>query len=217
MSRKNTPSEGLDFYPTPAWCVDAIIPEMLKELGRTVIARKSARQPLGCILEPGTGNGIILQRVAEATRPFGYDHFVGVEINEASATACTMSGLRVEVGDYMSSPPPDDTVDLVIMNPPYGGTRNTAQLFIDKALREVCDGGAVFALLRSSWLLDGAKRHGRIKWMKNEVGFPTKIFGLTQRPSFTGNGKTDGATYCWMMWRKGNFPKSIEYNILEIL
>lgn len=216
MSRKNTPSGGTDFYPTPAWCVDVIIPEVIKEIGRTVIARKSARQELGCIFEPGAGNGVILERVADALRPFGYDHFLGNEIDESFASDCEMRGMQMEVGDYLGMPKASPVIDLVVMNPPYGGAMNTAQRFIDKAIREVCDGGAVFVLLRSSWLLDGAKRHGRTKWLKNDVGMPTKIFGLTRRPSFTGNNKTDGATYCWMMWRKGNFPKTIEYQILEV-
>lgn len=216
MSRKNTPSLGLDFYPTPAWCVDIVIPEVMKELARTVTLRKTHKDFLGCIFEPGTGDGVILERVANAVRVFGYDHFTGVELNEAAAIDCTMRGMEVVAGDYLSTDPPSSSIDLVIMNPPYGGSRNTAQMFIDKAMREVCYGGAVFVLLRSSWLLDGGKRHGRMKWLKNVVGLPTKVFGLTKRPSFTGNGKTDGATYCWMMWRKGNFPSHIEYHILEV-
>lgn len=95
------------------------------------------------------------------------------------------------VGDYLTQSLVKK-YNTVITNPPY----TLAQEFVEKALRDVEDGGEVIMLLRLNFL--ESKKRAEF-WKQNP---PSHIYVLTKRPSFTGKG-TDATGYGWFVWTKG--------------
>ncbi len=55
----------------------------------------------------------------------------------------------------------------------------------------------VAALLRLGFLASATRKN-----LFATVGIPD-VYVLAHRPSFTGNGKTDGADYAWCVWGPG--------------
>lgn len=82
-------------------------------------------------------------------------------------------------------------VDMVVTNPPY----SLAQEFVTKALGEA---DVVIMLLRIGFL-ESMKRWEW--WQENPI---SSLLVLSQRPSFTDDGKTDGSGYAWFVWDKKN-------------
>lgn len=80
-------------------------------------------------------------------------------------------------------------VDCVITNPPF----SLAKEFIEKSLKEA---RVVIMLLRINFL-ESKKR--RALWEEFPVDH---LVVLSKRPSFTGDGKTDGTGYAWFIWDK---------------
>lgn len=91
--------------------------------------------------------------------------------------------------DYLNTP--YNHVDCILTNPPY----SLAQEFVDKALGEA---DVVIMLLRLGFL-ESMKRNEW--WQENSI---TSLMVLSQRPSFTEDGKTDGSGYAWFVWDKKN-------------
>lgn len=78
-------------------------------------------------------------------------------------------------------------VDCVLTNPPY----NLAQEFVEKAHK---DADVVIMLLRLGFL-ESTKR---VEFWKE---YPVDhLVTLSKRPSFTDDGKTDGAAYAYFIW-----------------
>lgn len=82
-------------------------------------------------------------------------------------------------------------VDCIITNPPY----SLAQEFVTKALE---DADVVIMLLRLGFL----ESQTRNKWWQDNK--PSSLMVLSQRPSFTEDGKTDGSGYAYFVWDKKN-------------
>ena len=78
-------------------------------------------------------------------------------------------------------------VDLVLTNPPY----KYATEFIEQALSHA----KTVIMLCKLDLMGAADR--RIFW-KNHP--PKNMITMNQRPSFTGDGKSDGCVYAWYVW-----------------
>lgn len=93
-------------------------------------------------------------------------------------------------------------VDRVISNPPY----SLAQEFATKALGEA---DVVIMLLRLGFL-ESMKRW---EWWQDNA--PSSLLVLSQRPSFTEDGKTDGAGYAWFVWDKKNTLNLKPFYFLE--
>lgn len=91
--------------------------------------------------------------------------------------------------DYLTTEYPEK--DIIITNPPY----SLAQEFVTKALTEA---PVVVMLLRLGFLASQKRK----EWLKANP--PTSLIVLSKRPSFTGDGKTDGADYAWVVWDKLN-------------
>lgn len=79
--------------------------------------------------------------------------------------------------------------DVIVTNPPY----SLAQEFVTKALGEA---DAVVMLLRLGFL----ESMRRYEWWKDNP--LDHLVVLSKRPSFTEDGKTDGAGYGWLIWDK---------------
>lgn len=78
-------------------------------------------------------------------------------------------------------------VDAIITNPPY----SLAQAFVEKAHK---DADVVIMLLRLGFL----ESMKRFEFWKQ---YPLHhLITLSRRPSFTEDGKTDGAGYAWFVW-----------------
>ena len=91
--------------------------------------------------------------------------------------------------DYLKTEYPPQ--DAVVTNPPF----SLAQEFVTKALTEA---PVVIMLLRVGFL--GSQK--RQEWLNKNK--PTSLIILSKRPSFTEDGKTDGAEYAWFVWDKEN-------------
>lgn len=77
----------------------------------------------------------------------------------------------------------------IVTNPPF----SLALEFCDHAIKHAPN---VFMLLRLNFL---ASRKRRDWWRRNP---PNALFILSERPSFTENGKTDATDYGWFYWGK---------------
>ncbi len=83
--------------------------------------------------------------------------------------------------------------DVIITNPPY----NIAEDFIKKGMDDLKDGGMMILLLRINYL--GSQRRHKSLWT-NEKYIPKAIITLAERPSFTGDGKTDMTEYAFYVF-----------------
>jgi hypothetical protein len=77
--------------------------------------------------------------------------------------------------------------------------------FIERALREAPEDADVAFLLRLNFL--GSQRRAAF-----HRSFPSDVYVLPRRPSFTGGG-TDATEYCWMVW---GAERGGRWSILEI-
>lgn len=77
--------------------------------------------------------------------------------------------------------------EAIVTNPPF----SLAMEFCQHAVQLSPN---VFMLLRLNFL---ASRKRRAWFLDNE---PSALFVLSDRPSFTGNGKTDATDYAWFYW-----------------
>jgi len=83
-------------------------------------------------------------------------------------------------------------VNTIITNPPF----NIALEIIEKALKDVADGGEVIMLLRLNFL--GAQKRKKF-WQSAPL---KNIYVLTKRPCFI-NGKSDSIEYAWFVFQRG--------------
>ncbi len=175
--RKKTVRAKHDFYETPAWCIDAIVPHL-----------PLTGEPI--ILDAGSGTGAISARLA-AINPKA--EIIAIEKQPELVEKSRARGLNnVEFRRACFLNDELDTLrapDLVIMNPPFGFAMN----FVVRALQIVKRGGTVCALLRLPWLASKSRREFHKK-------HPSDIGVLTKRPSFIGGGKTDATDYAWFLW-----------------
>jgi len=82
-----------------------------------------------------------------------------------------------------------DEASCILTNPPF----SLALEFCDHAINHSPN---VFMLLRLNFL---ASRKRRNWWNAHK---PAALFVLSERPSFTDNGKTDATDYAWFYWGK---------------
>lgn len=195
MSATRLPrTKRLDFYATPAWCVEAIVPHVAKAL--SVRDRNNGKRPTPeswTIVDAGAGDGAICNTVRRALRQ---SHVFGVEIDPAKAIAApqsiTSDVAQIVTGDWLTDgwTSEDDDIDAVVMNPPFSQARE----FVERALEIVRPrGGVVFALLRLGWMAGKCRA-------SFHADNPSDVYVLSRRPSFTGGG-TDSTDYAWFAWR----------------
>lgn len=138
-----------------------------------------ARLRPGLILDPCVGDAAIVDVVEEYLKGLPFEmqcSWLTIDIRPTlSAMLCA---------DYLRSEPiPAHTC---IMNPPF----SKALAFAQKATREC---GHVYMLQRLSWM----QSPERAEWLRDH---PFDLYVLPERPSFTGDGKTDSAGYGWYRW-----------------
>lgn len=169
-----------DFYETPRWCIEAILPHLPLERA-------------GLVVDAGSGTGAISAAVAAK---FPRLEIIGIEKDEGLVNQARARGLFAAeflTGNFETWTPPKAVDGLtVIMNPPY----SRALEFVQHALAIAKRGGTVTALLRGAFKAGRgrAEFHGK---------HPSDEFVLAKRPSFTGNGSTDATEYSWFVWGPG--------------
>jgi hypothetical protein len=171
-----------DFYATPPWCTDAILPHLPTG---------------GVILEPSCGDGAILARLAASAAPSRL-HLVGVELHPGRAEqargrvlgAYIMEGDFLTRGEEIAALYPD--LCLIIGNPPF----SLAMSFVEAALRLAAPTRATVAMLLRLAFLESIERQAF------HAVHAADLYPLAKRPSFTGEG-TDSAAYAWWVWGPG--------------
>lgn len=175
-TNRGTTRKEADFYPTPLDVVH-------KYLKADPIAR------LHCsILEPCAGNGNIIN----VLRNRGHTYIDAVEIRKGEKETLEKIANNVYICDFLTMEGIENKYDVIITNPPY----NKAQEFVEKSLDIIKPSGKVVMLLRTNFL-ESQKRYDF--WQKNP---PSRLYVLSQRPSFTGKG-TDATSYSWFVWDRG--------------
>jgi hypothetical protein len=99
-------------------------------------------------------------------------------------------------GDYLTMETRTD-YDIIITNPPF----NIAQQIIEKAMRDVQEGGYVIMLLRLNFLGGQCRKEF---WEKYP---PQRIYVHRKRMSFQDKGGTDSIEYMHCVWQKGENKK----------
>ena len=141
----------------------------------------------GDVLDPCAGDGSLLEVLGAAS-----DDVRGIEIDEGRSLACRSKIIRCVTGDALamswSSPA------LIITNPPF----SLAMEFVVKSLVTALPyGGTVAMLMRINWLAS----QERAAFHK---AYPSDVYVLPRRPSFTGDGKCDSTDYGWFLWAPGS-------------
>lgn len=166
------PRRENDLYPTPRGLVRALIPLLVWNT------------PNPSVLDPGAGGGVWGQEVA---RYHQYARVTGVELDEKFARP---TGYHQWVtGDYLAWDS-GERFNIILGNPPY----SLAKEFVDHSHQLLAPGGRIAFLLRLEFL--GAQK--RREWW--EDGHLSRLIILSRRPSFSGDGNTDGSEYGIYVW-----------------
>ncbi len=173
----------LDAYQTPP------------ALARAICRRLAALIPTpSLIVEPSAGQGAF---VAGARAAWPDAPVLAVDADARCAEPCAAVGaLNFLEGDWVErsrdvrhGPGPM----LILGNPPY----SKAQAHIEAALAIMRPGDHLALLLRLAFLCGQA----RTKTLWARPGFKY-LLPIAQRPSFTGNGATDGSEYAVFLWQR---------------
>jgi SAM-dependent methyltransferase len=187
-----------DFYPTPDDLVRAALTRCISCHGRDV-------------LDVGSGTGV-WGRVAREVWPDS--RIVGVESNAARIATSRAAGELdaydlVLWADFLKARLPMG-FSMIVGNPPY----QLAEEFVMRSLELLKSGGAVCFLLRLAFM----ESQGRYDRMFSGNARPGAIFPLVERPSFTGDGRTDATAYAVFVWYheflmrpRGNPPTSLHW------
>ena len=152
--------------------------------------RLNEREPCR-VLEPSVGGGAFLDFVSLHHAVFACDidhNAEGLKIpGKFDSFVCDF--LQLECDD----------VDWIIGNPPY----SDAERHCIHAIKNARNGVAF--LLRLGFLASAKRKQF---WKEYP---PTRVIVLSERPSFTGDGKTDGQEYAFFVWEKGAERMPIEW------
>jgi predicted RNA methylase len=146
-----------DFYETPVWVTELVLPKLGAIAGKTV-------------LDPFAGRGAILDVCTRA----GAKRTIAIEIDSARSKACCKPARSVHLGDTfgLGGARFDEPLDLIITNPPFSRTLEAVEWCLARA-----DGRPVTVLLRLAFLesLERAPFHRK---------HPADVHVLARRPSF---------------------------------
>jgi len=171
-----------DNYPTPAWCVDALL--------------DSVRVPRRPIVEPAAGAGAIVRRLLERARKVSHAIELRAECRPALEAVVAHLEPRdrplIVINDWLQiSATWSDCggwrKHIAVGNPPY----SLAEPFAAACLR-VCPWVAL--LLPLGFLASSSRRAFWAAWPLGT------LVVLSRRPSFTGDGRTDSTDYAWFIW-----------------
>jgi len=160
-----------DFYETPEWCTRALMEFLFHYIeGYNII-------------EPCAGHGAISKIIKE------YHPECTMIQYELNRNKKLQKYGDVTFGDFFKNSVYDESIDAVITNPPF-----TYSLEFIDTCRKNYPLADVTMLLPLSFL--GSQKRN-LWWKKNK---PNRMIYLSDRPSFTGDGKTDSSVYAWYQW-----------------
>jgi hypothetical protein len=170
--------QGVDYFPTPAWCTRALL--------------QALPLPGGIWLEPAVGGGAIIT-AAEQGNHRASRRWLACDIRDVRGLPY-VEPEDLRIGDFLDPatcaglPQPD----VIITNPPY----SHAARFAARCL-EVAAGRAWVVLLLRMAFLESAERAPFLRRC------PPDLIPLSDRPSFTNGTDTDSAAYGWFVWPPG--------------
>lgn len=85
------------------------------------------------------------------------------------------------------------SADVIISNPPF----NLAERFIVKSIDDLKPDGMLIFLLRLNYM--GSQKRFESLWQQEKYT-PKQVITLVQRPSFTGDNKTDATEYAFFVF-----------------
>ncbi len=168
-----SPRRALDFYETAPWMTKGLLTRLLP-----------CWSPFTTVYEPCAGDQSIVHVVREMI-PSTTVYTNDIDSNRRTDTHEDATQRSAWWRHH----------DLTVSNPPFNGALPIVQHAVTAS-----PNGIVAMLLRLSFLepTKGTTRHpGRATWLKAN---PPKHLIVTQRYSFTGNGKSDSVTTAWMIW-----------------
>lgn len=175
-----------DYYSTPEWVTES------------ALNRFETRYPdmsWDRVLEPAAGNGAIT-RVMRRKRQV--KHLTTVEIMPSRSIALKLYTRpnRHYAGDFRSfanlEARKGTKYSVILTNPPF----SHAEAFVMRSLSLLRPDGYLALLLRLAFLesQERAEMHRK---------YPSDVFVLPRRPSFTGDGQSDMSAYAWFVWGPG--------------
>lgn len=169
-----------DAYYTPSKPIRIILRRLADDIARLK----------GDILEPSAGAGSVVKELLA----IGIDpiRIVAMDIDPVAATKCFALGVETHHKDFLQSRGLA-RFSLVIGNPPYKD--DLPEQFVRHVLSQPYEGDRMVCfLLRLNWLGSQARAAFHRE-------FPSSVYVLPERPSFTSDGKTDSTEYAWFVWR----------------
>lgn len=161
---------GNDYYPTPAWCVERILPHLPH--ARTV-------------LDPACGAGELL-----AHFPDSEQH--GIELDPTRATLARNSRVGITCADALATDTEWPRCDLTICNPPFSHGLE----FFERALRNADSRSTVAFLLRLTFLESEERRAFHQRHVLDCYVLSTRP---KFRPGRDGKMATDSVTCAWFV------------------
>lgn len=171
-----------DAYYTPGKTTRLI----LKAIGAEL--RLLMTQPDFRVVEPSAGTGSIVRELIR----WGVDpsQIEAVDLDERALEKVAAMNVQTHCKDFRLFTPKKPCT-LVMGNPPYGDDLPVE--FHRHIMSWKHKPRMVVMLLRLNWL--GAQ--GRL-WFHRQN--PSDVYVLPERPSYTGDGQTDGTEYAWFVW-----------------
>jgi SAM-dependent methyltransferase len=181
-----------DAYETPAPLALAICRRIAEMI-----------EPPRRVIDAGAGTGIFCA-AARLTWPGA--QIAAVDLDPGHEAICRLRGAaNFHAGDFLAlAPEVIGRADLVLGNPPY----SLAEEFIRHAWMAFLDRDAPARWLGSiCFLLRGGFRAGAGRWGNGglfDLAPPRASWPVVPRPSFSGDGKTEGTEYEIMLWTVGH-------------
>ena len=195
-------ADPTQFYETPGWATRAILPFFPQERVKRIKT----------IVDLGCGRGAL---GIELRKAYPKSKIVGFELDYRRAKAAWDTGAYNEMHRINLLTPQGRLLtreyhgaDLAISNPPF----RLAVEFTELAFEMVAPNDALShtgwtaILQRDAWL-------SCMKRLAFARKYPCDKFILPRRPSFTGNGRSDSATYAWHLF--GGFMRGY-WHLLDV-
>jgi predicted RNA methylase len=175
----------LEFWATPRWAVDAIVP-ILKH-------RMLGHSSRWSLLDPGCGNGAISSALVQSALGRLLSLKIGVELDSvrASEARLNLPDCTVTTGDFLEYRCPHVGSPLLVCgNPPYG----KALEFVEHAISIASPSDGIVAMLLQLDFATGVKRAGL------HDRHPSGLYPLRRRPNFGGQHSSGQRPFAWFLW-----------------